>query len=331
MNYKKIIKNVIFCIVFIIIFNFTSDILRSKQITEPWDFSRKTYGFYNEPKNTLDVISFGSSHTYASINPIKIWDEIGVPSYVLATSNQPIWITYYYMKEALKYQKPKVIILDVHMIIDYDENYGTEAMNYTAFNEMKFSKNKIEAINVSVPKKERIYYYLDIFKYHSRWKELSKADFNLDYKKQKDNKKGMIVLDGTKTIPEYSYPRTEKCKDLPEKTEIYLNKIIELTKNNNIELLLIKAPNHPDKDYVERLNTIENIAKKNNIPFINYNEFYKEIGIKDEYDFYDPRHLNYKGANKLTEHLTKYLNRNYNLKNKKNNPDYINWNKNYNN
>lgn len=328
MNSKKIIKNLIFCIIFVTIFNITSDILRSKQITKPWDFSRKTCGFYNEPQNTLDVISFGSSHSYASINPTKIWDEIGVPSYILATSNQPIWITYYYMKEALKYQKPKVIILDVHMIVDYDENYGTEAMNYTAFNEMKFSKNKIDAINDSVPINERIYYYLDIFKYHSRWKELSKDDFNLSYKKQKDSEKGMVILEGTKSIPEYNYPNTNKCKDLPSKTKLYLDKIIELTKKNNIQLLLIKAPNHPNKEYVEKLNTIANIAKENNIPFINYNTFYKKIGIEDKYDFYDPRHLNYKGANKLTEHLTNYLNKKYDLKNKKNNSEYIDWCKN---
>lgn len=112
-----------------------------------------TSGFYNEKRNTLDVLAFGSSHAYASINPIEIWDKTGIQSYVLATSNQPIWITYYYMKEALKFQKPKVMILDVHMIVDYDKEYGTEAMNYTALNEMKFSKTKLMQYELVLLKK----------------------------------------------------------------------------------------------------------------------------------------------------------------------------------
>ena len=178
MKNKFLMKSIIFFIIFTLIFVYSSNILRSKQLSKPWDFTMTTSGFYNEKRNTLDVLAFGSSHAYASINPIEIWDKTGLQSYVLATSNQPIWITYYYMKEALKFQKPKVMILDVHMIVDYDKEYGTEAMNYTALNEMKFSKNKVDAIRASAPKKDRVYYYFDLFKYHSRWKDLSKDDFD---------------------------------------------------------------------------------------------------------------------------------------------------------
>lgn len=325
MKNKFLMKSIIFFAIFVLIFVYSSNVLRSKQLSKPWDFSMTTSGFYNEKRNTLDVLAFGSSHAYASINPIEIWDKTGIPSYVLATSNQPIWITYYYMKEALKFQKPKVMILDVHMIVDYDKEYGTEAMNYTALNEMKFSKNKVDAIRDSVPKQERVYYYFDLFKYHSRWKEISKYDFDLSYKKKKNKNKGMIFLDGTKPIKNYKYPNTKKERPLPKKTELYLNKIIKLAKDNNIKLLLIKAPNNPNQQYVESLNTVENIAKHNDIPFINYNKMYRELKIDEEKDFYDPRHLNYIGAKKLSNNLAQYLKENYNLENKKFIKAYEGW------
>ena len=68
--------------------------------------------FYEQEPGSIDVMFYGSSHTYSDINPAVLWEEAGIPSYDLAGSLQPLWNTYYYMKESLKYQRPKVMVVE---------------------------------------------------------------------------------------------------------------------------------------------------------------------------------------------------------------------------
>ena len=74
--------------------------------------------FYQQEENTVDVLCLGSSHTYTNINPAILWDEYGMAAYDLAGSNQTLWNTYYYMKEALKYQTPQLVVVDVYRVME---------------------------------------------------------------------------------------------------------------------------------------------------------------------------------------------------------------------
>ena len=57
--------------------------------------------FYEQKKDSVDVLVLGSSHAFENINTGTLWDEYGMASYVLGGSRQPSWNTYYYLKEAL--------------------------------------------------------------------------------------------------------------------------------------------------------------------------------------------------------------------------------------
>ena len=46
---------------------------------------------------------------------LAIKEETGLNSYNFATQQQPLWISYYYMKESLKYQKPKYFLRDLKL------------------------------------------------------------------------------------------------------------------------------------------------------------------------------------------------------------------------
>ena len=37
--------------------------------------------FYEQEKNSIDVIFYGSSHVYSDINPAVLWREAGVASF----------------------------------------------------------------------------------------------------------------------------------------------------------------------------------------------------------------------------------------------------------
>lgn len=123
--------------------------------------------FYEQEPGSIDVMFYGSSHTYSDINPAVLWEEEGISSYDLAGSLQPLWNTYYYMKESLKYQTPKVMVVELVRAIE-SRDYIEEARTVTNTFGMKFSKDKMEAIRVSTPD-NLIPYVLGYPVYHSRY------------------------------------------------------------------------------------------------------------------------------------------------------------------
>ena len=46
--------------------------------------------FYEQEPGSIDVMFYGSSHTYSDINPAVLWEEAGIPSYDLAGSLHPL-------------------------------------------------------------------------------------------------------------------------------------------------------------------------------------------------------------------------------------------------
>lgn len=169
---KIILKLVIFIMLFL-----TSFVVASKILVRKGNgYGSDVITFYHEKKNSLDLIFFGSSHSYATFIPSIIKEETNLNSYNFATQQQPLWISYHYMLETLKYQKPKYFVLEV-LMTSVDDNYMDEGVNRDAIDKMRFSTNKINVINESVENKsDRLSYYLNIIKYHSRWNELGKVD-----------------------------------------------------------------------------------------------------------------------------------------------------------
>ena len=67
---------------------------------------------YQQPGNTVDVLVAGSSVAYSGTNTNVLWEAYGISSYDLCGAEQPFWSTYYQLKEALRLQRPKLIVLD---------------------------------------------------------------------------------------------------------------------------------------------------------------------------------------------------------------------------
>lgn len=329
---KNFIKSICFVIIFILLFVNITTLLKDKRIDlNKADITKKIKGFYNEDKNSLDVIFVGSSHTYCGLNPAIFWNEFGIPSYVFAANEQPFWISYHYIKEVIKYQKPKAIILDV-LYASRNESikdetgqgiYQFEGTNRINLDDVKFSENKLEAINVSVPKEEKISYIIELMKYHTNWKNLNENSFKYFNYKDINPYKGY----SPRFTELHNIKILEETSKLNSKSLEYLNKIIELSKNEKFNLVLIKTPYNLSEESKQTYNKVADIAKENNIPFINYNNLHDEIDFKPEIDLLpDYSHLSYLGAEKVSRHLAKYLVENYNLEDKRNNPAYSDWN-----
>nr|HPJ76379.1 hypothetical protein [Clostridia bacterium] len=113
-------------------------------ITMPKRYSYgSTWGSYlKEPKNSIDVLFFGSSLVYCNIVPSVIYEHSGITSYVMAGPEQTIPLSYYYIKEAVKSQNPKTIMLDASgMFFNKYESYTKVNIGY-----MPWSLNRLSAI-----------------------------------------------------------------------------------------------------------------------------------------------------------------------------------------
>lgn len=295
-----ILRGICFCLCVAVLFSLASRVFIRKELTGAWDMTNKIHGFYNEPQDSYDVMCFGSSHMYASFNPVVAWQEEGITSYVFATREQPLWLTYYYIKEALRTQSPKVIVLDVRMVIQTDE-YAAEAVNHAALDDFRFSLDRLRAIWASAAPGDRLPLVLPFVKYHSRWTELEPHDFQWDYLNNRDPYKGYVMLEG---VNPFTWNDTQgSC----EKNWEYLDKIIQLVQESGAQLVLYKSPCHAMEQESRYFAQVQQLAQERGLVFWNDNGREGELGLVDEQHFYDRGHVNWQGAEILTKDLSRRL------------------------
>ena len=65
-----------------------------------WNRTGVSMPLYAEPENTIDVLYLGSSKSNAAIAPTQMYTAHGFTGYVMYSWSQPVWTSYYYMKDA---------------------------------------------------------------------------------------------------------------------------------------------------------------------------------------------------------------------------------------
>ena len=329
---KVILKGSIFVIILMII----NLALNSIFIIKTNHREKLTEGLYSNTHDPLDVVLLGSSHMNSGINPNILWNQHGITSFNYATGGQPIDVTYYVLKEVLKAHKNPIVVVDLYYL-GLTEKHGAEGYIRSAMDNIKFSPNKVDAIINSTPRNQWINYLFPIFKYHDRWKELTRNDFefkpaNAYY--QKGFAAGSELY-GKETTSDIT---TTEMVDLPPKSEEYLNKIIDLSKKEGFKLIFTATPhdyngtatsNSWAKEPAKMFNKIAEISSINNIPFINYNKMIDEMGFDFKTDMFNLGHLNVSGSQKVTLKLGEFLKENYTLTDHRKDAEYKEWNTDY--
>ena len=289
-------------------------------------------GFYKEKKNSLEVLFTGNSDVYRGVSPMHLYHKYGITSYNYVSAGQRSWIAYYMLEEALKYQNPKVILFNVDEL--NRDNQATVGNYSKVYDTLRFSKVKINAIFDKTYEKSRIEklsHFFPILAYHSRYTELTSDDFKYAYFDATNVTKGMdLIADRVPYKSKKDYmEQTDEIEKVEDINIKYLDKIVELCKKKNIELVLFEVPS-PDSWTYERYNGINNYAKEHNLKFIDLNQHLEEIGIDWKEDTSDGGdHLNIFGAEKVSDYLGKYLVDNYKLTDRRKDKKYEYWNKQY--
>lgn len=180
--------------------------------------------FYEQEKDTIDVLVLGSSHAYSDINPSVLWSEYGIASYDLGGSVQPMWNTYYYLVEALKTQRPRLIILEA-FCLNYMYDYSDDSRIIKNTYGLKWSSNRLDCLRASAPSKD---YWLPLLHEHNRYAAISEEDFrsNLGNPLYIDWK-GFINMTSTESFEQPDISNVSSCGTLYKKpkgtTAILLN------------------------------------------------------------------------------------------------------------
>ena len=125
---------------------------------------------------------------------------------------------------------------------------------------------------------------------------------------------GFLVNKNVKPVTNLPTKRRLASYEFPKEWIKYLDEIVKICKDNDIKLVLIKAPSIYPYWYEEYNENVEEYAKENEIDYYNLVEKAEEIGLDYQTDTYDGGlHLNFYGAKKLSRYFSKILKKNYDL------------------
>lgn len=292
-------------------------------------------GFYAEKDDTLDIVMIGSSPVFPYYAAPKLWGETGIAMYPLSSNVQRPVAMKYLVEETEKSQSPQLYIFEMRMFTMEDEGLR-ENMAYTrgVTDNMRYSYLRYKTIQAMVPEdseEERISFYLDIMKYHTNWKMLvlSSEWANMTYHKA-NPLKGFEFKDEVVVCTMPDCGGAEGMIKIPPEQEAYLRDLLDFLKAENKDALFIVSPHGETIEEQQMYNYMEEITASYGYPFLNMNNYYEEIGIVFEEDFADNGgHTNAVGADKCTDFLEKYLQKQYSFIDKRGDERYISWDKAY--
>ncbi len=304
MNKKK--KEIIALIIFLIAL--ISFIVCASAITTPkrYELGANWGAFTEEKKDSMDVVFFGSSMAYCNVIPAIIWENNGLSSYVMAGPEQPLSITYYYVKEMFRHQSPSAVMVEISGII-YGQ-YASEGATKANISYMPYNINRFGAIINGAPKSEWLGLFFPLYNYHDRWNKLTEDDYEIGLTGYDiDLLAGYHFLSDNQPQPEMRERDFEQTEEGYQYNLSWLEKIAQLCREHNCRPIFYISASYAyfNESYLERLEA--DLANIEGVEFINFMDNVDEMDIDASTDFYDILHFNYRGAEKFSRFLAETI------------------------
>lgn len=311
-NFKKIIVSMGMAAVLLICFLGAQAVVRAKFMG---DSTTIVNGFYAEEKNTIDVVLIGSSNCFCTIDPMVLYTDYGITAYDFASSSQPMNVSLLYAKEAFKKQKPKVVALEVNCLIGMGlENLPENSLRW-GLTDIPFSLDKMNCISQAHIKfgSEYVSYLFPVFRYHDRWKEVSKNDFVYPLEKNMQNySKGYLRTTEITSEPVILTDFEQEGESwVEDDVLVCLDELTALCRENGAQLVLFKSPRAGWYSYQSAL--VHQLAEERGLLFVDYQTKTGEIALDAVNDFRDEEHLNNSGAYKVSVDFGAFLKQHFEL------------------
>ena len=173
---KKIIRALAFFLVLALVYGAVDTVLKIKT------YDMHTLHALNQmEEGTVDVVIVGSSHAGLNIDNRQIWYDTGIATYNAWSGMQPIWNSYYFLKECIAAQKPKIALVDVYlagMTIDY----STKLVALKNIASMPWGGDKVKAAFASFENwQDAVEALWGMPYYHNRFDEITTDDLAGSY------------------------------------------------------------------------------------------------------------------------------------------------------
>ncbi|MCI8805139.1 MAG: hypothetical protein HFE59_04480 [Clostridiales bacterium] len=289
--------------------------------------------FYELEKNSIDMVFLGSSHSYCTFDPDIFDNALNISSYQMGMPLQHPDSTYFTLLEVLNYQKPKVAVVEVYWdMLDDEFELKQAGMLFQVLKNKELENNYIKEV---FPIGEKIKYYVNILKYQQDYFAFKNKNLKDDIKekfgvldkvtekqqgKEEYRSKGYTFCNYNMLPGEFD--KTNQFRKFDGKNwtftssqKKYLQKIIDICKEKEIELIFVTAPiANVSMGYIKNYDivhsSVENLAKENNIPYLDYNIVNKDENLLKHENFRDDAHLNHSGVEIVDKHFLTYLEKN---------------------
>ena len=313
MNRKKIIKGICFVFLLLLLFLIFQRTFRAKWVNVRADGSFNTslwMEYRSMEPNSIDVLFLGTSHAYSAIDPMYIYEQSGITSFLLAGPGSRMDLSYLSLEEALKTQSPEVVVLDVSGI--QFSGPADEARAHKVIDQLPISKLKLEfAFDNGNEDLKPLDVLFPFFRYHSRWADLKEKDFKyLTNDLKLINTRGHFV--SYKNVPT-GLPYYEDMEwEITDRSLEYLKRIKDLCDEKGTKLLMIKVPAAVWHKVMS--DCAQEIAETFGVPWLDLFFEVDEMGLDVATDYRDKTdHMNQWGAEKVSAYMIKYLQSHYEL------------------
>jgi len=322
---KIIMRCALFCVVFTMLFSYVSafHIRDSAEADE-------MHAFYNEPRNSIDVLFVGSSPLLRGVSPMLMYEAYGFTGYVRATALQPSSASYGLLAEALETQSPKVVVLlfdNIYTAYDYAAREGDLRRTLDGMRNSLHKARIVAKITAADKKQSALSYFFPLLRYHTRWKEIVLGETKPVIRRSHSVNKGHIYLTTNKelTYPEQFMEPTGREAVFDAETQSYIEKSIKLCTDKGIPVVLLHLP----KMYwtYEQSVALEALAKANGVAYLDLDrkENRDAVQLNPMLDFYDTGHVNLWGSSKASLFLGDYLSAQYALPDRRGDPAFVRW------
>lgn len=294
-----------FCILFVLIFQYLSRLIPFVDVRQ----SRVWQDIY-ENQNSISYLFLGSSHVYCGINPMQIQEKTGEKAVLVSSGMQTLTESYYCLEEALKYQKPKAVYVDLYGA--YKEFTET---NYTNLDCMRLSFTKVKLVREAFADTRLIDGLFPLIREHSNWKDFENSKTNIENKHPKSPYEyGFSGIDSVMTEEQYEGIVNWEQNDSPillrEADIRAIEKMKALGEKKQVRIVFILIPWLDE--FTERINFGSFLGEVNRATggvLVLSKEEYEKLGLSRETfiedKISDNQHLNLRGAEIYTDYLIK--------------------------
>jgi len=263
-------------------------------------FNCSTTSFFDEPRNSIDVLTIGTSNVYSSVAPLEWWHTYGITGFTWGEPSQRIFETHEYLKKIYAVQSPKVVFLEI--------------------GDLYRDKTRAQVLDSLL--KSRLSNVFPIVTYHRNLGKL----WNLGAPLHSVTKGYLLRAETVESDSVSDYMAGHGAAAPADSLCVReLESCVALCRAHGSDVVLLSVPDRSSWNYA-RHEEVAELAKQLDAPYLDLN-----LELEGEIDWRRDSadggvHLNYYGAMKVTDYLGKYLAEQYTLPDHRNDTEYSQWN-----